>query len=171
VKLTLVVLREIGSGEYEGEWAAMGQVELVKISLKECSPRVIITNTSGEEFTLLQGEVDSHSGALHGSVCQGKESGGTFHLLPVMPCHHRVELTDTDDDSLVFLRSTNGEFLAEYCNGELVVPNVTSLHFDSKTKIFSDSEGSFQLPEDKFEEGRRMLSMIVKLVDSEALMD
>eukprot|EP00746_Dinoflagellata_sp_MGD_P073943 gnl/MRDRNA2_/MRDRNA2_29937_c0_seq1.p1 gnl/MRDRNA2_/MRDRNA2_29937_c0~~gnl/MRDRNA2_/MRDRNA2_29937_c0_seq1.p1 ORF type:complete len:1218 (-),score=238.80 gnl/MRDRNA2_/MRDRNA2_29937_c0_seq1:45-3698(-) len=170
VNLTIAILREISPGEYEGEWAAMGQVELVSISLKDSSPHLIITNTSGKECTMLQGEVDPDSGALHGSVRQGKEDGGKFHLFPVMSCLHRVELTDTDDDLLVFLRSTCGEFLAEYCNGELVVANVISLHFDSQTKMFSDSTGSFRLPEDKFEEGWHMLSMIMKAVDRKVSM-
>jgi len=63
VQLTLAILRETSPGEYEGEWAAMGQVEKVRISLKESheemgfGPRLIITNTSGDECTVLQGEV------------------------------------------------------------------------------------------------------------------
>merc|ERR1711937_801835 len=121
VQLTLVILQETGPGEYEGEWAAMGQVEKVKISLKEAcegmtfATRLTIANTNGEDCTVLQGEVDSVSGALHGSVCQRSEGGGEFRLSPVMPCHHRVELIDTDGDSLVFLRSCSGDVLAEYC--------------------------------------------------------
>merc|ERR1712216_799689 len=145
----------------------------VRISVKErhegMGPHLIVTNTNGEECTVLQGETDSVSGDVHGSVCQGSEGGGEFRLSPVRPCQHRVELIDTDGDKLVFLRSTSGAVLAEYCNGDLVVPDVTSLRLDGKTHKFSDPSGEFQLPEASHDEGVRMLSMILASVGRELL--
>jgi len=80
-----------------------------------------------------------------------------------------VEFIDTDGDSLVFLKSIGGEVLSEYCNGNLVVPDVTSLHLDSKTRRFSDPSGSFQLPEDSFDEGVHILSTILASIGRELL--
>jgi len=86
-----------------------------------------------------------------------------------MSWHHRVEFTDTDGDSLVFLKSIRGDVLAEYCNGKLVVPDVIALRLDSKTHLFSDPSGQFQLPEASFDEGVRILSMILASVGRELL--
>lgn len=162
VQLTLVVLQQLSPREYEGEWAAMGQIEKVKITISGGS--ITVHNTSGDECTTLHGEVDSVNGDFRGSCSQGDDSSGSFHLSPVMPCYHRAEILDTDGDNLVFLRSTSGASLAEYCNGELVEAVVTSLKVDSKTRTFSDPSGSFQLGPADFDEVMRKLSMILSSV-------
>jgi len=55
-----------------------------------------------------------------------------------------VELHDTDGDRIEFVREPGG--IAEYCNGELVLPHVQQLLVDVQCGLCDDGEASFILP-------------------------
>eukprot|EP00747_Dinoflagellata_sp_TGD_P181742 gnl/TRDRNA2_/TRDRNA2_35671_c0_seq1.p1 gnl/TRDRNA2_/TRDRNA2_35671_c0~~gnl/TRDRNA2_/TRDRNA2_35671_c0_seq1.p1 ORF type:complete len:1182 (+),score=229.14 gnl/TRDRNA2_/TRDRNA2_35671_c0_seq1:41-3586(+) len=139
--LMLELISEAGPGRYLGRWSSMGQTEEVVVTF-ENDLAVTVQNTSGSEVTLLQGEVDMLTGSIRGVCQQGGDGTGKFELAPVQA---RMELCDTDDDRLVFVRLL-GNGVAEYCNGELVVRQLKELHMDFASGHCHDGEGSFTVP-------------------------
>jgi len=162
-QLTVVIQQVAGPGEHLGIWAAMGQVEEVRVSITESSLlHIKIQNTAGTGTTLLEGVLVN--GSIHGSCVQDGVGGGSFDLHPVGRTLYRIELTDTDGDSLVFLKSIDGCSVAEYCNGELVEADVRELGVDTNTCMFRDPSGKFQLPLAQFEQAVVELAELLESV-------
>jgi len=137
-----LMLEATDRDKYIGRWAAMGQIEAVEIHFDSATGAVTIRDQP-KNLTILQGALCAETGSISGEVFQEGTGGGRFKLQPDNASE--VEIMDTDGDHLLFVRLLGGG-VAEYCNGNLVVASLKTMHIQKHSGRCNDGSGSFTIP-------------------------